>query len=143
MGSFATIFKKLGGVKGTLIITLIIAAGGFVWYQHNQIENAIVEKDKAITENKRLAGELETLVAVNITNKETIKELEKEKENVQEALDKRDADIIKSQGRTKKVEKNIKAQATLKENQTALSPVLKSTLEEIQNERAIRKGQTK
>lgn len=134
-------FNLIGGVKGIIIGLIIAAALGWVFVQKRAVTKAEEARDIAIAQQQQIKGELDKALSANKENQDTIRKLQEEKDNIQLALNQRDADLQKIRNRVNKTDKTIDSQAGLPENKAPLSPVLKSVLQELEAERALKRQQ--
>lgn len=135
------LFSFLGGIKGIALIVLVLAVGGWVWNQKNNLDKAILERDTAIAQRDMVAVERDKAIAAARTNAETIARLEEDKRNVNEALNNLARARETNAQNTVTREVIIQNQATVPANASRAAPVLGAIVSEIQTDRDRRRAQ--
>ena len=137
MGFFTT---KVTAIIAAILIAAVGAWGGL---QFVKLQKAQADKVQAEADRDHAAGERDKAIAANVTSQATIAQLQKEKEDIQASLNALEADRKKNQAVINNLSAAIRAQASDPANKVALSPVLKSTVDAIQRQRAEREGAPK
>lgn len=140
-GNYMTTFLSLiGGVKGIIISVIIALALGYIALQRHELSSANQARDTAIAQKIEIQGQLDKAIDVAKANQTTIDRLNSEKQSIQEALNKKDLDVANNQKTVNKTNVAIDKQANEPVNRVELSPVLKTTLEALQEERERRRA---
>lgn len=137
----AAFLSLIGGIRGIVVILLIIAVGGWAFTQKRAVEKAELARDQAITQRDMAGIERDKAIAVARENEETIGRLEQEKADINLALNTLAA--AKETNRTNTVTREviIQNQAAVPANAAVSAPVLRSIITEVQNDRVRRRGQ--
>jgi hypothetical protein len=133
-------FLSVIGIKGVVIIALVLGLGGWAGYNHYQISSAKAERDTAIAERDEAGIARDKAVEANKVTQATIEQLTKEKADIQVALNNLDADRKKNQTVINNLSSVIRSMAADPANKVALSPVLQRTVDDIQKQRAAREA---
>lgn len=124
----AVVIAGLGAWGGVQFVRLKGAQADAARFQMERDE-AATARDKAIEANK--------------SNMETIGKLQQEKADIQASLNALEADRRRNQQVISNLSAAIRAGASDPANQVKLSPIVKSTVDAIQRERALREGGAK
>lgn len=135
-----TFFKLIGGVKGLVIAAIIAAAIGWIVVQKQNLSEAIKAKDNAVSAQKFTQLQLDKAIDTAKENQLTIDKLKEEKKLVEVALQDLEKAKTVNKQTVAKTNKKIDEQAALPANQTPISPVLKSVITDVQNERTLRRN---
>lgn len=122
---------------------LIAAVGTWGGLQYVKLQKAETEKVQAIADRDAIATERDEAIAANVASQVAIGLLQKEKADIQAALNALDADRKRNRALIANLSAAIKSQAADPANQVKLSPVLRTTIEAIQQQRAEREGEAK
>lgn len=128
------------GVKGTAILALLLALGGWAGYKTYQVYDAQNDAKEARADRDAAFVARDKALQVNLVNQETIALLQQEKADIQRALTDLDADRKKNQQIIGALSTTIKAMASDPANRVQLSPVLQTTISEIQKQRVAREA---
>lgn len=137
----AAFYSLIGGIKGIVIILLVIALGGYVWTQKQNADEAIAARDVAIKQRDDVIVERDKAVLAAKTNAETVTRLEEEKRDINQALNSLAQARETNRGNTVTREVIIQNQATVPVNSRQASPVLVTIIEAVQNDRVRRRPQ--
>lgn len=147
MGFLLKLIPSLSGINPKLVITLalLIGLGGWGWYktyQVNRAQEAVVKTQKELRDVAQQLDEAnaarDKAIEANKTASATIASLRQEKLNIQTALNNLAADRAKSQKALLDLTAAINASRNDPANKTALSPVMKMTIDTIQKSRDAR-----
>jgi hypothetical protein len=133
-------FLSVIGIKGVVIIALVLGLGGWAGYNHFQISSAQAARDKAIAERDEAGIARDKAVEANKVTQATIEALTKEKADIQVALNNLDSDRRKNQKVINDLSTVIRTMATDPANKVVLSPVLQTTIDRIQKQRVAREA---
>ena len=135
------LFNLIGGIKGIIGIALVIALGGWVWTQKQNVKEAYLARDQAIAQRDIVASERDKAIGAAQANDATIKRLEQEKEDINNALN--TLALARETNRTNTVTREviIQNQATVPANAARAAPVLGAIIKEVQNDRVRRRAQ--
>lgn len=137
----ATILKLVGGIRGAILIGIILVLGGLFLWQRNAAQNA--REDIETLKKEKVAVEVERDKAIEAArvNSETIDRLQQEKELINNALNTLAA--AQNLNRTNAVTREviIQREAALPANSAQAAPVLGTIITEIQTDRVRRRGQ--
>ena len=135
------LFNLIGGIKGIIGIALVIALGGWVWTQKQNVKEAYLARDQAIAQRDIVASERDKAIGAAQANDATIKRLEQEKEDINDALN--NLALARETNRTNTVTREviIQNQATVPANAARAAPVLGAIIKEVQNDRVRRRAQ--
>lgn len=128
------------GVKGTIILVLLLVLGGWAGYKTYQVSDAEARAKTALAERDAAATARDEALKVNTTNQETISQLQQEKASIQTALSNLDSDRKKNQKVIGDLSTVIRTMATDPANKVQLSPVLQTTIDTIQKQRVAREA---
>ncbi len=137
----AAFFKLIGGIKGIAIILLIVALGGWAYYQKTKLDDAIAAKDTAISQAQGIAAERDKAIAAARTNAETISRLEQDKADINLALNTLASAKESNRKNTVTREVIIQNQSTVPANAATVAPVIGTIINEIQLDRVRRRGE--
>ncbi len=121
----------------------IAAVGGWGGLQYIKLKNSQAEAAKFQTERDAAARARDAAIEANKTNLATIDQLQQEKADIQASLNALEADKRRNQQVINNLSAAIRAGANDPANKVTLSPVLKSTVDAIQRQRAGREGGAK
>lgn len=122
------------------VVAAVAITVGWLFYQNVSLKDDLVQSKQDIIQ---LQANLNSAIAANKENEATIDALQLEKALINESLKsleearRRDSQVIGTLSAT------IRAQAANPANQVPLSPVLKDTVREIQQQRQQRQGEKK
>lgn len=135
------LFNLIGGIKGIIGIALVIALGGWVWTQKQNVKEAYLARDQAIAQRDIVASERDKAIGAAQANDATIKRLEQEKEDINDALN--TLALARETNRTNTVTREviIQNQASVPANAARAAPVLGAIIKEVQNDRVRRRAQ--
>lgn len=135
------LFNLIGGIKGIIGIALVIALGGWVWTQKQNVKEAYLARDQAIAQRDIVASERDKAIGAAQANDATIKRLEQEKEDINNALN--TLALARETNRTNTVTREviIQNQASVPANAARAAPVLGAIIKEVQNDRVRRRAQ--
>jgi hypothetical protein len=131
-------FLSVIGIKGALIIALVLALGGWAGYKHFQVYSAQAEAKQAIADRDQAGIARDKALEANKINQATIDALQLEKADIQTALNNLETDKKRNQQVINNLSATIRSMAQDPANKVALSPVLKATVDAIQKQQAIR-----
>lgn len=134
-------FLQSIGIKGVAVIILLIAIGGWAGLKHFELSKTRSELEAAITERDVAAEARDKAISAAKANEETIVALQQEKAKIQEALTSLAADKKKNQQTINTLMASIRSGSSNPANQVLLSPVLRTTVDSIQKDRAAREVQ--
>lgn len=134
------IFGLLGGIKGMVMIALVIAALGWVAVQRSNVQKANLARDQAIVQRDMAGQQRDRAIAVARENAETITRLEEEKNLVNAALNTLQANQEQNRASSVTRELIIQQQESLPTNIGAAAPVLGDIISQIQSDRVRRRG---
>lgn len=137
----AAFYSLIGGIKGIGIILLVIVLGGYVWTQKRNADEAIAARDVAIQQRDSVVAERDKAIAAAKTSDETVKRLEQEKDDINQALNSLAQAKEINRGNTITREVIIQSQATVAANSAQAAPVLGAIVEAVQNDRVRRRPQ--
>lgn len=136
----AAIFELIGGFKGLAIIALVIALGGYLFVQKQHVKSAELARDQAIAQRDQAATERDKAIAVAQENALTIKRLEQEKVDINDALNKLAAAKETTRVVTVTRQELINKQADVPANKAVVAPVLSDIIASIQQDRLARRN---
>lgn len=131
-------FLSVIGIKGAAIIALILGLAGWLGYNHYQLQAALTGRKAAETERDLAGVARDKAIDANKSNILVMAQLEKEKSDIQLALNALDTDRKKNQKIIADLSTVIRSMATDPANKVQLSPVLQVTIDNIQKQRAAR-----
>lgn len=129
-------FLSVIGIKGAIIIALVLALGGWAGYKHFQVASAQAEAKQAIADRDQAGIARDKAIEANKVNQETIDALQQEKADIQTALNNLETDKKRNQQVINNLSATIRSMAQDPANKVTLSPVLKATVDAIQKQRA-------
>jgi hypothetical protein len=137
MGAFLGL---IGGIKGVIIIALVLALGGWAASLKYNASKAIAERDAAIVQRDNAGIQRDKAIAAAKANEETITRLQQEKELTNQALN--TLQTAKDTNRTNTVTREviIQQQAAAPANAAIAAPVLGAIIEAVQSDRDRRRG---
>lgn len=132
----------------TKIITIgaaiaIASVGAWGGWQYVKLQSAQAEAAKLKNERDEAAQARDNAIDANVTNLAVIDQLQQEKADIQASLNALEADKRRNQQVINNLSAAIRASANDPANKVELSPVLKSTIDAIQRQRAQREGGAK
>ena len=131
---------KIIAIVAAIAIASVGAWGG---WQYVKLQKAQSEAVRFQAERDEAAVARDRALEANKTNLATIDQLQLEKADIQASLNALEADKRKNQQVINNLSAAIRAGASDPANKVALSPVLKSTVDAIQRQRAGREGGSK
>ncbi len=131
---------KIIAIVAAIAIASVGAWGGL---QYIKLQKAQSEAVRFQAERDEAAVARDKALEANKTNLAAIDQLQQEKADIQMSLNALEADKRKNQQVINNLSAAIRAGASDPANKVALSPVLKSTVDAIQRQRAGREGGTK
>jgi hypothetical protein len=131
-------FLSVIGIKGAIIIALVLALGGWAGYKHFQVVSAQAEAKQAIADRDQAGIARDKALDANKVNQATIDALQLEKADIQTALNNLETDKKRNQQVINNLSATIRSMAQDPANKVALSPVLRATVDAIQKQRAAR-----
>lgn len=140
----AAFFKLIGGVKGAIIIALVVALGTWVAVKKHrmdkELETAIEERDKAVAAAAQTAAERDKAIEAARVNSETINRLNEEKALINQALNAYQQ--LQSQNRATASAREIiiQREAVVPANSAPAAPIIGTIISEIQADRVRRRG---
>lgn len=139
MGFLSSIFSGLG-IKGIAIIIAVAALGGWAYHKTNQVVKVQTELAAAVRDRDAAALARDKALDANKASEATIASLQKEKADIQTALNNLASDRKKNQQALTELTAAINAQRLDPANQVVLSPAVKLTIDTIQKQRDARKA---
>lgn len=139
MGFLSSFISGLG-LKGIAIIVAVLALGGWGYYKTNQVVKVQTELATAVRDRDAAAAARDKAIDANKVSAATIASLEKEKADIQTALNNLASDRKKNQQALNELTAAINAQKADPANQVVLSPAVKLTIDTIQKQRDARKA---
>lgn len=131
-------FLSVIGIKGAIIIALVLALAGWAGYKHFQVASAQAEAKQAIADRDQAGIARDKALEANKVNQETIDALQQEKADIQTALNNLETDKKRNQQVINNLSATIRSMAQDPANKVTLSPVLRATVDAIQRQRATR-----
>lgn len=131
---------KIIAIAAGIAIASVGAWGG---WQFVKLKQAQAEASRYQNERDEAARAREDAIDANRTNLDTIDKLQMEKADIQASLNALEADRRRTQQVINNLSAAIRASANDPANKVELSPVLRSTVDAIQRQRAEREGGTK
>lgn len=131
---------KIIAIVAALVIAVVGSWGGL---QYVKVKEAQAEALRFQAERDEAAVARDRAIEANKTNQATIDQLQQEKADIQASLNALEADKRRNQQVISNLSAAIRAGANDPANKVALSPVLKSTVDAIQRQRAAREGGAK
>jgi hypothetical protein len=125
----------LGAIGAIIGLTLVMAAGGWLYQQKRNLEKVTRERDQAIAQRDLTAGERDKAIAVAKENAVTITRLEEEKELVNTALNALSSARESSRASAGTREVIIRGQAAAPSSSARTAPVIGAVIEEVQVDR--------
>lgn len=132
-------FNLIGGLKGSIVLVLILALSGYIWKLKHDTDVVNRELTQVKVERDSAATARDAAIGISKTNENTINQLKNERDLVQSALSNLETSKAENKVVIDKVKTIIKSQDQLPENKALLSPVLKDTVNQIQLNRDKRK----
>ena len=136
----AALLSLIGGVKGIVIIALLLGLGSYVALQKYNLGKAETARDAAIVQRDQAGVERDKAIAAAKVNEATISRLQQEKDLVNQALNSLQAARDTNRTNTVTREVIIQNQAAVPGNAAIAAPVLGSIIEELQADRNRRRG---
>jgi len=137
MGAFLSL---IGGIKGIATIALLLALGGWAFMQKRNVEQANLARDQAIAQRDQAAVERDKAIAAAQASAVTVKRLEQEKKDINDALNKLAAAKQQNAQNTVTREVIIQQQATVPANSAQAAPVIGAIISAVQDDRVRRRG---
>lgn len=135
------VFDLIGGIKGLAVIALTIALAGWAWNQKRAVERAELERDQAVAQRDAAGIQRDKAIAAAKTNDETVKRLEEEKRDINNALNALAEAREGNRSNTVTREIIIQDQAGVAANSAVAAPVLGAIIAEVQTDRVRRRSQ--
>jgi len=137
----AAFLSLIGGIRGIAVIALLLALGGWAFTQKRHVEQAELARDQAIAQRDQAAVERDKAIAAAQVNDATIKRLEQEKKDINDALNTLASAKETNRENTVTREVIIQNQANVPANSAQAAPVLGSIIAEVQADRVRRRAQ--
>jgi hypothetical protein len=136
MGAFLGL---IGGIKGVIIIALVLALGGWAASLKYNTSKAIAQRDAAIVQRDEAGVQRDKAISAAKANEETIAKLQQEKEFTNQALN--DLQSAKNTNRSNTVTREviIQNQAGLPANGALAAPILGAIVDAVQIDRERRR----
>ena len=138
----AAFLSLIGGVKGLVVIALLLALGSWAAVQKINLNKAEAARDTAIAQRDEAAVARDKAIAAAKANEATITRLQQEKELTNQALNTLQAAKNTNKANTGARETIILSGAGLPANSAVAAPVLGAIVSEVQADRYSRRGIT-
>jgi len=138
----AALLSLIGGVKGLVVIALLLALGSWAAVQKINLSKAETARDQAIAQRDEAAVARDKAIAAARANEQTIARLQQEKDLANQALNSLEAARNTNRTNTTTREVVIQRQAGLPANTAQAAPVLGTIVTEVQADRYRRRGIT-